>query len=95
MVKKSKAFTYVIIFSFAAAVGFLFFNESGFLKYQKLKSQLNELNEQVEERKKQNNLRQAEIDSLEKKIPQKIEQVAREKYGMVKKGEKVIKVEEK
>lgn len=95
MVRKGKTLKYFIFLLFAVAIGFLFFNESGFLKYLKLKSELNELNEQLEDRKKQNNIRQTEIDSLERKIPQKIEQVAREKYGMVKRGEKVIKVEEK
>ncbi len=93
--KKRRIFRYLIYIIFFAAVSYLIFNDSGFIKYLRLKSSYEELKEQVDERIKQNDQRKAEVDSLEKKIPEKIEQTAREKYGMVKKGEKVIKVEEK
>lgn len=95
MVKKRKISLYLLYIFFIAALSHIIFNDSGLIKYLKLKRSFNDLNEQVEERRKQNNERMAELDSLEKKIPEKIEQTAREKYGMVKKGEKVIKVEEK
>jgi cell division protein FtsB len=36
-----------------------------------------------------------EIDSLQKKVPAKMEQVAREKYNMKRKDETLIEVEEK
>jgi len=32
-----------------------------------------------------------EVDSLERKVPAKIEKTAREKYGMIRKGEKPSK----
>lgn len=95
MVKKRKISRYLLYIFFIAALSYIIFNDSGLIKYLKLKRSFNDLNEQVEERIKQNNERKAELDSLEKKIPEKIEQTAREKYSMVKKGEKVIKVEEK
>lgn len=95
MVKKRKISRYLVYIFFIAALSYMIFNDSGLIKYLKLKRSLNDLNEQVEERIKQNSNRKAELDSLEKKIPEKIEQTAREKYGMVKRGEKVIKVEEK
>lgn len=93
--KKRRIFRYLIYIIFFAALSYLIFNDSGFIKYLRLKSSYEELKEQVDERIKQNDQRKAEVDSLEKKIPEKIEQTAREKYGMVRKGEKVIKVEEK
>jgi cell division protein FtsB len=78
-----------------AGLGFLVFNDSGFIKYLKHKSEVDELNKEVIAKELENKDREAEIDSLEKKNPAKIEKIAREKYGMMKKGEKVIKVEEK
>ena len=35
-----------------------------------------------------------EIDSLKKEVPAKIEQIAREKYDMIKEGETTIEVNE-
>ena len=66
-----------------------------FIKYLKLKNEVKELRNEVSEKELENKNREAEIDSLEKKNPAKIERTAREKYGMMKKGEKIIKVEEK
>ncbi len=93
--KKNKLLRYIFIIVVLIGIGFLIFNESGFIKYLKLKSEVNQLNKEVKSKELENKNREAEIDSLEKKNPAKIEQVAREKYGMMKKGEKVIKVEEK
>lgn len=93
--KKNKLLRYLFIAVLIVGIGFLFFNDSGFVKYLKLKSEVDELNKEVISRENENKDREAEIDSLEKKNPAKIEKVAREKYGMMKKGEKVIRVEEK
>jgi cell division protein FtsB len=44
---------------------------------------------------KENKRMQSEIDSLKNKVPAKIERIAREKYGMIRKSEKTIIVNEK
>lgn len=93
--KKNKILWYVFFLIVLAALVFLVFNDSGVIKYVKLKSQVNELGSEAQRKQIENKNREAEIDSLEKKNPAKIEQVARERYGMVKKGEKIIKLEEK
>jgi cell division protein FtsB len=93
--KKNKLLRYLFLAVVLAGLGFLVFNDFGLIKYLKLKSEVDELNKEVISKEIENKNREAEIDSLEKKNPAKIEKVAREKYGMMKKGEKVIKVEEK
>jgi len=95
MFKKNKIIRYIFLLTVLIGLGFLIFNESGFIKYLKLKNEVKELRNEVSEKELENKNREAEIDSLEKKNPAKIERTAREKYGMMKKGEKIIKVEEK
>ncbi len=80
---------------FLGGLVYIFFNNSGILKYLKLKNQIKSLNEQISDVDKDNKQLQGEIDSLQKKIPAKIEKTAREKYGMIRKGEKTIQVIEK
>ena len=95
MFKKNRIIRYIFLLTVLIGLGFLVFNESGFIKYLKLKGEVKELRNEVSEKELENKNREAEIDSLEKKNPAKIERTAREKYGMMKKGEKIIKVEEK
>jgi len=95
MFKKNKIIRYIFLLTVLIGLGFLVFNESGFIKYLKLKNEVKELRNEISEKELENKNREAEIDSLEKKNPAKIERTAREKYGMMKKGEKIIKVEEK
>src|SRR3990170_4226552 len=92
---KNKIARYAFILLLLIGLGFLIFNESGYIKYLKLKSEVKEIRNEVSGKELENKELEAEIDSLEKKNPAKIEQIAREKYGMMKKGEKIIKVEEK
>ncbi|HKB87396.1 MAG TPA: septum formation initiator family protein [Ignavibacteriaceae bacterium] len=80
---------------FLAGIIFLLFNEYGIVKYIRLNNQVNELNKQINEVEQQNKRLQAEIDSLENKVPAKIEEVAREKYNMIRPGESKIVVEDK
>ncbi len=80
---------------FLAGLVYLFFNDSGIVKYLKLKQQVNALNAQVDSANAENSRLQLEIDSLQNKVPAKIEKVAREKYNMIRKGEKAIKIIEK
>jgi len=92
---KNKIARYAFLLLLLIALGFLIFNDSGYIKYLKLKSEVKEIRDEVSKKEIENKNLEAEIDSLEKKNPAKIEQIAREKYGMMKKGEKIIKVEEK
>jgi cell division protein FtsL len=90
---KLKLFFFLISFLGGSAV--LIFNDYGVIKYSKLQNELESLNESIEQTDNENKVLEGEIDSLEKKIPAKIEQTAREKYNMNREGEKVIKMIEK
>ncbi|MFO7446472.1 MAG: septum formation initiator family protein [Ignavibacteriaceae bacterium] len=84
---------YIISVIFLIGILFLFFNDFGVLKYMKLQNEVNDLNQQIEEIQAENTRLQKEIDSLKQNIPAKIEEVAREKYDMIREGEKAIKIE--
>lgn len=93
--KGKKLSFYIFLLLFIISVVFLFFNEKGVFKYTKLQNDVKSLNEQIQKLQDQNKNLQAEIDSLQRKVPAKIEKVAREKYGMKRPGEKSIEVIEK
>jgi len=95
LLNKNKIARYAFILLLLIGLGFLIFNNSGYIKYLKLKSEVKEIINEENQKELENKNLQAEIDSLEKKNSTKVEQLAREKYGMMKKGEKIIKVEEK
>ena len=92
---KNKISRYAFILLLLIGLGFLIFNNSGYIKYLKLKSEVKKKRKEESKKELENKNLQAEIDSLEKKNSTKVEQIAREKYGMMKKGEKIIKIEEK
>lgn len=73
---------------------FFFFYKFGFLRYYELKSQTRALKEEIQGIDQHNDNLKAEIDSL-KTRDSKIEKVAREKYNMIRRGEKAFKVIEK
>ncbi len=83
----------VITFIFIGLL-YLTFNESGIIKYFKLKSEMNKLQTEINKAQSEKKNLENEIDSLEKKFPAKIERVAREKYNMSRKNEIKIKVEQ-
>lgn len=72
---------------------YLFFNESGLISYYSLRGELNEIRAKVDSSKARIVELESEIDSL-KDVRFKIEKVAREKYNLKKKGEKVFKIKE-
>ncbi|HKI77544.1 MAG TPA: septum formation initiator family protein [Ignavibacteriaceae bacterium] len=86
---------YLFFFLFFIGVVILFFNENGVLKYSKLQKEVNSLNEQVNYLEAKNKSLSSEIDSLQRKEPAIIEKIAREKYGMKRKGEETIEIIEK
>jgi len=91
--KNKKFRNYFFLLLFIAGLIFLFFNEQGVIKYLKLKSEVKDINTQMEKVEKENKQLKDEGDSLKQKIPAKIERTAREKYNMIREGEKAIKVE--
>jgi cell division protein FtsB len=82
----------VVVFLFFAATMFILFNEFGLLKYMRLQKEVNETKKEIQLVNEQNRLLKNEVDSLERKVPAKIERSAREKYGMIRKGEKTIDI---
>lgn len=78
---------------FLAVFAFLFFNENGILKYIKLRNEISNLENEINKTEEKLKQLETEIDSLQKS-DYKIEQVAREKYNMLKPNEKVFRVEE-
>ncbi len=71
---------------------YLLFNNFGVIKYMKLKKEVDSLTQTIEEIKAENKRLEAEIDSLKNLESAKIEQIAREKYNMIKPIEKKIDV---
>jgi cell division protein FtsL len=93
---KSKKIVFIFfLVIFTAGLLFILFNESGVVKYVKLKSQLDSLTIEIQKAEAVNNQLRAEIDSLKRGDPAKIERVAREKYGLIRQGEKVYRMKEK
>jgi cell division protein FtsB len=92
--KKKKIFLFLFLAIFLLGVIYFIFNENGLIKYIKLEKEINSLNEQLKMLEEENENLVNEIDSLKKEIPAKIEQVAREKYDMIKKGETTLEVNE-
>jgi cell division protein FtsB len=91
--KNRKIFFFVFLVLVLIAVGYLTFNEYGFIRYFRLKSKISNLEGQLQSIELERKALEAEIDSLDKKIPAKIEHVAREKYGMARKNEVRIQVQ--
>ena len=78
----------------AVVCGFLILNENGLLKYIKARKELTQMDMQIKNAEERLKALDKEIDSLQTS-KQKIEKVAREKFHMMKKNEKVFLVEEK
>lgn len=97
MLIKGKSFngkTLVIIGLLVIGVLFLALNKFSAIKYLSMKRELSGLRQDEVTAKNENKALKERIDSL-KTNDAMIEKIAREKYNMVKKGEKIIKVEEK
>lgn len=87
---KFRLILFLIIFVLGSL--YLLFNNFGVIKYMKLKKEVDLLIQQTEEIKAENKRLEAEIDSLKRFEPAKIEQVAREMHNMTKQNEKRIDV---
>ena len=84
----------IIVVVILGALSFLFFNENGILKFLKLRSELNRLDDDIKKTELRLQELESEIDSLKTKH-EKIERVARERYNMMLPNENVIRIEEK
>jgi cell division protein FtsB len=81
----------IVILLFVGTL-FILFNEFGLLKYLKLQKEVSEYKKEMQIVNEENKALKNEVDSLQKKVPAKIEKSAREKYGMIRKGEKTIDI---
>jgi cell division protein FtsB len=82
----------IIVILFFVGTLFILFNEFGLLKYLKLQKEVSEYKKEMQIVNEENKALKNEVDSLQKKVPAKIEKSAREKYGMIRKGEKTIDI---
>jgi cell division protein FtsB len=82
----------VVVILFFLGTLFLLFNEFGLLKYLRLQKEVSEYKREMQIVNEENKSLKNEVDSLERKVPAKIEKTAREKYGMIRKGEKTIEI---
>ena len=82
----------VVVIVFFLGTLFILFNEFGLLKYLRLKKEVSEYKREMQIVNEENKSLRNEVDSLERKVPAKIEKTAREKYGMIRKGEKTIEI---
>jgi cell division protein FtsB len=92
---KSKYVLYLFLAIVVMGIIYILFNERGVVKYMGLKNRVDSIQVELEKVKLENEQLKNEIDSLQKKVPAKMEQVAREKYNMKRKDETLIEVEEK
>lgn len=92
LLKKLNIKITIVVIVFFIGTMFILFNEFGLLKYLRLQKEVNEYKREMQEVNEENKLLKNEVDSLERKVPAKIEKSAREKYGMIRKGEKTIEI---
>jgi cell division protein FtsB len=85
----------IIMLIFLAGAAYITFNENGLLSYMKLKDKLTDINAKADSMDQKIRRLEEEIDSLNRKVPAKIEQTAREKYDMLRKGETKIEIIER
>ena len=79
---------------FLGASSFIVFNENGLLKFLKIRKELKQMDSEIKKAEEKLFILEREIDSL-KTSKVKLKRVAREKYHMLKKTEKVFRIEEK
>ena len=92
---KRKIVAYIFVAILVVGILYILFNERGVIKYVGLKSRVDSIQVELENVKLENERLKNEIDSLKRKIPAKMEQVAREKYNMKRESETLIEVEER
>jgi cell division protein FtsL len=89
-IENKKTRFYIIVSVVVIGTLYLVFNNFGVVKYAKVKSELDNLNTRITQLEEENRMLEAEIDSLKRSVPAKIEKIAREKYNMIRPNEKKI-----
>jgi cell division protein FtsL len=89
-IENKKARFYIIASVVVIGTLYLLFNAYGVVKYVKVKGELDELNNRITQLEEDNRKLEAEIDSLKRNVPAKIEKIARERYNMIRPNEKKI-----
>ena len=89
-IENKKTRFYIIATIVVIGTLYLLFNNLGVVKYAKVKSELEDLNTRITQLEEENRMLEAEIDSLKRNVPAKIEKIAREKYDMIRPNEKKI-----
>ncbi len=89
-IENKKTRFYIIASIVVIGTLYLLFNSFGVVKYAKVKSELEDLNTRITQLEEENRMLEAEIDSLKRNVPSKIEKIAREKYDMIRPNEKKI-----
>ncbi len=89
-IENKKTRFYIIAAFVVIGALYLVFNNYGVVKYAKVKSELEDLNTRIIQLEEANRNLEAEIDSLKRNVPAKIEKIAREKYDMIRPNEKKI-----
>jgi cell division protein FtsB len=89
-IENKKTRFYIIASVVVIGTMYLLFNNYGVVKYAKVKNELEDLNNRITQLEEENRKLEAEIDSIQKNVPAKIEKIAREKYNMIRPNEKKI-----
>ncbi len=89
-IENKKTRFYIIAAVVVIGTLYILFNNYGVVRYAKVKSDLEDLNTRITQLEEENSKLEAEIDSLKRNVPAKIEKIAREKYDMIRPNEKKI-----
>lgn len=89
-IENKKTRFYIIAAVVVVGTFYLLFNNFGVVKYAKVKTELEDLSLRITQLEEENRKLEAEIDSLKRSVPAKIEKIAREKFDMIRPNEKKI-----